>query len=104
MELRDCPRGWQAVQGRCRPRKSENAERQVVTTNRGRAYAAAHLNRSERIEMKHTVKEVKAKILRFRKDYHAGRLSAYQIEQLEAIPGWTWDVDAPIPEPKTPSR
>ncbi len=52
--------------------------------------------------MKHTIEEVQAKVLEFRRDYHAGRLTPYQIEQLESIPGWTWDVDAPIPEPKTP--
>lgn len=27
-----------------------------------------------------------------KQDYHAGRLSRYQIEKLEAIPGWSWDL------------
>lgn len=28
-----------------------------------------------------------------RKEYHAGTLSLYKIKKLEAIPGWTWELD-----------
>jgi hypothetical protein len=46
--------------------------------------------------MKHTKEQVIRMIRSFRRQYAAGRLDAYQIRQLESIPGWQWALDASV--------
>lgn len=40
--------------------------------------------------MKHTVQEIQAQIMVFRKHYEEGTLTEDEVKTLEAIPGWTW--------------
>ena len=44
-------------------------------------------------KMKHTKAQVKRKIEEFKRLYAAGILPLDKVKKLEAIPGWTWEIE-----------